>query len=136
MRPSVSSLYQPVELRQDIPPLIIGERANANGSKKFRECLLDDDFQGCLQIGMEQEQNGAHVVDLCAAYAGRDETADMVELVKLFSQSVRIPIMIDSTTPACIEACLKLYPGRAIVNSINLEDGGTYLRRVCALLKK
>jgi len=134
--PSVSSLYQASELRQDIPPVIIGERTNANGSKKFRELLLADDYPGCLQIALGQEAGGAHLIDLCAAYAGRDETADMTELVTLFSRSVKIPVVIDSTTPDCIEACLKLYPGRCIVNSINLEDGGTYMRRVCALLKK
>jgi 5-methyltetrahydrofolate--homocysteine methyltransferase len=136
MKPSVASLYQAVELAQDIRPLVIGERTNANGSRQFRERLLADDYQGCLTIGIEQETSGAHVLDVCAAYAGRDELKDMVELVRLFAGSVRIPIMIDSTTPAVIEACLKLYPGRCIVNSINLEDGGVNLRKVCALVKK
>ena len=133
--PAVTSLYQAVDLRQEIAPLLIGEKTNANGSKKFRERLLADDYQGCLQIGLEQEANGAHVLDLCAAYAGRDETRDMLELVRLFAQSIKIPLMIDSTTPETIEACLKRYPGRCLVNSINLEDGGVYLRRVCGLLK-
>jgi 5-methyltetrahydrofolate--homocysteine methyltransferase len=136
VKPSLSSLYQAVELRQPIPPLIIGERTNANGSKLFRERLLADDFQGCLQIGLEQEANGAQVLDLCAAYAGRDEVRDMTELVGRFARSVKIPLMIDSTTPEVVEACLKLYPGRCIVNSINLEDGGRTARRVCGLLKK
>ena len=136
MKPSLSSLYQAVELRQQIPPLLIGERTNANGSKLFRERLLENDFQGCLQIGLAQEANGAQVLDLCAAYAGRDEMRDMVELVTLFARSVKIPLMIDSTTPEVIEACLKLYPGRCIVNSINLEDGGRTARRVCGLLKR
>ena len=136
MKPSLSSLYQAVELRQPIPPLVIGERTNANGSKLFRERLLEDDFQGCLQIGLAQEANGAQVLDLCAAYAGRDERSDMVRLVELFARSVKVPLMIDSTSPEVIEACLKLYPGRCIVNSVNLEDGGRTLRRVCALLKR
>ena len=135
MKPSLSSLYQSVELRQQIPPLLVGERTNANGSKLFRERLLEDDYQGCLQIGLAQEASGAQVLDLCAAYAGRDEMRDMVELVKLFARSVKLPLMIDSTTPEVIEACLKLYPGRCIVNSVNLEDGGRTLRRVCGLLK-
>jgi 5-methyltetrahydrofolate--homocysteine methyltransferase len=133
--PTVTSLYQAIELRQEIPPLLIGEKTNANGSKKFRERLLADDYAGCLQIGTEQEAGGAHVLDLCAAYAGRDETLDMLELVRLFAPSIKIPLMIDSTTPDCIEACLKRYPGRCIVNSINLEDGGVTLRRVCRLVK-
>ncbi len=136
MKPSVASLYQAVEIAQDIPPLLIGERSNTNGSKKFRECLLADDFDGCLRIGLEQETQGAQVLDLCSAYAGRDETADLTQLVKLYAESVKIPIMIDSTTPDCIEACLKLYPGRCIINSINLEDGGKTLDRVCRLAKK
>ncbi len=136
MKPSVASLYQAVELAQEIPPLLIGERSNTNGSKKFRECLLADDFDGCLRIGLDQEAKGAQVLDLCAAYAGRDETADLTRLVKLYAESVKVPLMIDSTTPACIEACLKLYPGRCIINSINLEDGGRTLDTVCRLAKK
>jgi len=136
MKASVSSLYQAVEIAQEIPPLLIGERSNTNGSKKFRDCLLADDFDGCLRIGLEQEAKGAQVLDLCAAYAGRDETADLTRLVRLYAQSVKIPLMLDSTTPTCIEACLKLYPGRCIINSINLEDGGKTLAKVCRLAKK
>jgi len=136
MKPSASSLYQAVEIAQEIPPLIIGERSNTNGSKKFREALLADDFDTCLRIGLDQEANGAQLLDLCAAYAGRDEIADLTRLVRLYAGSVKIPIVIDSTTPDCIEACLKIYPGRAIVNSINLEDGGRTLERVCRLAKK
>lgn len=136
MKPSLSSLYQAIEITQETPPLLIGERSNPNGSKKFRECLLADDFEGCLRIGLDQEAKGAQVLDLCAAYAGRDETADLVRLVKLYAESVKVPIMIDSTSPACIEECLKLYPGRCVINSINLEDGGKTLEQVCRLAKK
>ena len=136
MKASVSSLYQAVELQQEIPPLIIGERANANGSKKFRELLLADDYQACLRIAQEQEAKGAQVIDLCTAYAGRDEITDMTTMVQLCASSLKAPLMIDSTTPECIEACLKLYPGRAIINSVNLEDGGTNLRRVCRAAKE
>ena len=73
MKAQVASLYQAVDLQQEIPPLIIGERANSNGSKKFRELLLADDFQACLRIAADQESRGAQVIDLCTAYAGRDE---------------------------------------------------------------
>ena len=132
----LSSLYQAQVIRQEIPPLIIGERTNANGSRLFRDKLLANDYAGCLQIGMAQEANGAHVLDLCAAFAGRDETQDMAALVPLLASSIKIPLMIDSTTPECIEECLKLYPGRGIVNSVNLEDGGKTLRRVASLLKR
>jgi 5-methyltetrahydrofolate--homocysteine methyltransferase len=136
VKPSAASLYQAVELVQDLGPLVVGERSNTNGSKKFREYLLADDFDACLAMGLEQEAAGAHMLDLCAAYAGRDEKADMVKLVRLYAESVKIPIMIDSTTPDVIEDCLRLYPGRAVVNSINLEDGGINIRKVCPMLKK
>lgn len=136
MRGDLASLYQAIELKQEIPPLIIGERANPNGSRKFREFLLADDFNGCLQIGLEQEAQGAQVIDLCAAYAGRDEKSDLPQLVRKFSRSLKAGLMIDSTDPDCIEASLKLYPGRCIINSINLEDGGANLDRVCRLARR
>ncbi|OQW97017.1 MAG: 5-methyltetrahydrofolate--homocysteine methyltransferase [Verrucomicrobia bacterium A1] len=136
MKPSVSSLYQAVEIEQDPKPLLIGERCNANGSKAFRERLLADDYEGCLRIAVEQETGGAHLLDLCTAYAGRDEKTDLLALVPMLARSVRMPLVIDSTTPDCIEACLRIYPGRCIVNSINLEDGGKNLNRICPLLKK
>ncbi len=136
MKPSLSSLYQAVELEQDPRPLLIGERCNANGSKRFRELLLADDFEGCVKVALEQQDAGAHVLDICTAYAGRDEKADLTKLVSMLAGSVRLPLVIDSTTPDCIEACLALYPGRCIINSINLEDGGDYLDRICPLLKK
>lgn len=136
MKPTLSSLYQAVEIQQDPPPLLIGERCNANGSKRFRDCLLDEDYDACLKIALEQQESGAHVLDLCTAYAGRDEKKDLVALVKLFSGSVRLPLVIDSTTPDCIETCLRMYPGRCIINSINLEDGGTTLNRICPLIKR
>ncbi len=132
----LSSLYQSVDITQDIPPLIVGERTNPTGSKKFRELLLADDFDGCLQVAVEQERIGAHVLDLSAAWAGRNEEEDLVKLVKLFSQTLRIPLMIDSTSPVCIEKALKSYPGRPVINSINLEDGGDNLHKVCGLAKK
>ncbi len=136
MKPSVASLYQAVEIGQEIPPLLIGERSNPNGSKKFRECLLAEDFEGCLRIGLEQEAKGAQMLDLCAAYAGRDELADLTKLVRLYAESVKIPIVIDSTSPEVVEACLRIYPGRAIINSIHLEDGGKTLERVCLAARK
>ncbi len=136
MKPSIASLYQAVQLIQEIPPLIVGERANPNGSKKFREYLLADDYDGCLSMALEQEERGAHVIDLCVAYAGRDEKEDLIKLVKRFSASVRAGLMLDSTTPECIEECLMIYPGRMIINSINLEDGGKNLNRICAMAKK
>jgi len=136
MKPSVSSLYQAVELRQEIPPLLLGERCNPNGSKAFREALLAEDWDACLAIALAQEGRGAQVIDLSVAYAGRDEQSDMCRLVKLLAGSCKAPLMLDSTSPDTIAAALPLYPGRAIINSINLEDGGKNLDRICRLAKK
>lgn len=136
MKAQVASLYQAVDLQQEIPPLLIGERCNPNGSKAFREALLADDWDACLKIALDQEARGAQVIDLCVAYTGRDERRDMTILTKKFAASCRAPLMFDSTSPDTLEAVLPLYPGRAIINSINLEDGGTNLDRVCRLTKK
>lgn len=136
MKASVASLYQAVELNQDIPPLLIGERCNPNGSKAFREALLAEDWDVCLKLALDQEARGAQVLDLCVAYAGRDELSDLAHLVKLFAGSCKAPLMLDSTSPECLAAVLPLYPGRAIINSINLEDGGANLDKICRLAKK
>jgi 5-methyltetrahydrofolate--homocysteine methyltransferase len=135
-KPSISSVYQAVEIAQDIPPLLIGERANANGSRRFREALLADDYQAALKIGLEQQDDGAHAADLCTAYAGRDEKADMSAMIKLFAESVRLPVVIDSTIPDVVEAALRIHPGRCLINSINLEDGGRNLEKLCRLARK
>ncbi len=136
MKPSVSSLYQAVELIQPIPPLLMGERCNTNGSKKFREMLLADDFDGCLQVALDQEAKGAQVLDICTAYAGRNEKEDLKRFFGMLISSVKVPLMIDSTQADSIAEILKIYPGRCIINSINLEDGGTNLHKVCTLAKK
>lgn len=135
-KPSMSSVYQAVEIAQDIPPLLVGERANANGSKRFREALLADDYQGALKIGLEQQNDGAHAADLCTAYAGRDEKADMAAMIRLFAESVRLPVVIDSTIPDVVEVALRTHPGRCIINSINMEDGGRNLEKLCRLARK
>ncbi|MBU0947057.1 MAG: dihydropteroate synthase [Proteobacteria bacterium] len=132
----VASLYQAVDIRQQPAPLIIGERSNPTGSKRFRELLLADDFEGCLQIGLDQERQGAHMIDLNAAWAGRDEESDLVRLVQMYGRTLKAPLMIDSTSPAVIAKALAAYPGRPIVNSINLEDGGKTLDEICRLVKK
>ncbi len=132
----VASLYQAVDIKQTPAPLIIGERSNPTGSKKFRELLIAGDFEGCLQVGIDQERIGAHVVDLNAAWAGRNEEADLVRLVQMYGKTLKAPLMIDSTSPAAIAKALAAYPGRPIVNSINLEDGGKNLDTICELVKK
>jgi 5-methyltetrahydrofolate--homocysteine methyltransferase len=136
MKKSVASLYQAVELSQDIPPLLIGERCNPNGSKAFREALLAEDWDACLKVALDQEARGAQLLDICVAYAGRDEKSDMLQMVKLCAGSCKAPLVIDSTSPETIEEALPLYPGRAIINSINLEDGGKNLDRICRAAKK
>lgn len=132
----VASLYQAIDIQQQPAPLIIGERSNPTGSKKFRELLIADDYEGCLQVGLDQERLGAHVVDLSAAWAGRDEEHDLVKLVQMYGKTLKAPLMIDSTSPAVIAKALASYPGRPIVNSINLEDGGENLDTICRSVKK
>ncbi|MCF8055104.1 MAG: dihydropteroate synthase [Desulfocapsa sp.] len=132
----VASLYQAVDIKQQPAPLIIGERSNPTGSKKFRDLLIADDYEGCLQIGIDQERLGAHVVDLSAAWAGRDEEKDLVRLVQMYGRTLKAPLMIDSTSAQVIGKALAAYPGRAIVNSINLEDGGKTLDEICSLVKR
>jgi 5-methyltetrahydrofolate--homocysteine methyltransferase len=132
----IASLYQAVDIKQTPAPLIIGERSNPTGSKKFRELLIADDFEGCLQVGVDQERIGAHVVDLNAAWAGRNEEEDLVRLIQMYGKTLKAPLMIDSTSPQAIAQALAAYPGRPIVNSINLEDGGENLDTICKLVKK
>ena len=134
--PSVSSLYQSVPIRQENAILAVGERTNANGSKKFRELLVKGDVDGMVQMGREQVKQGSHLLDVCTAYVGRDEVADMVKLLKRFVTDVTAPLVIDSTEVPVLEASLKLAGGKCVINSINLEDGEERLDRVCRLAKR
>ena len=121
--PAVASIYTTVQLDIDNPPLIVGERTNTNGSKKFKELLQKDDLDGMVSMAREQEREGAHILDVCTAYVGRDEKADMQAFVKRLNTELQIPMMLDSTEFPVLEASLQLTAGKAIVNSINLEDG-------------
>ncbi len=134
--PGVASLYRFQELRQEPPPFFVGERANTNGSRQFREYLLAENWDGMVEVGKNQVQSGAHAVDLCVAYAGRDEVADIIRMVPQFALQVPLPLVIDSTNPAAIEAALKRYGGRAVINSINLEEGEARTRQVCGLARR
>ncbi len=136
LEPSVSSLYQAVTLRQDAAVLAIGERTNANGSKKFRELLAAGDVDGMVQMAREQVKHGSHLLDVCTAYVGRDEIADMTAVIKRFATDVTVPLVIDSTEVPVIEAALKLVGGKCVINSINLEDGEERLDRVCRLARR
>ncbi len=120
---AVSSLYAEVPLRQDTSYLSIGERTNANGSKAFREAMLAGNWADCLDIAKGQSRGGAHLLDLCVDYVGRDGTADMAELAFRIGTGVSLPIMLDSTEPAVLQAGLELLGGRCAINSVNFEDG-------------
>jgi 5-methyltetrahydrofolate--homocysteine methyltransferase len=121
--PAASSLYQSAPFRQDQSFLIVGERTNANGSKQCREYLLADDYDGIVGMAREQAREGAHVLDVCVDYVGRDGVRDVDEVVRRFVTQCTLPLVIDSTEPAVIETALKRIGGRAIINSVNLEDG-------------
>ena len=124
-------------LRQDPPPLLVGERVNSQGSRKVKRLLLADDYEGILDVAKEQVESGAHVLDVCVALTERaDEAEQMSRIVKLLSMSVEAPIMIDSTEASVIEAALEHIPGRAIINSINMENGRERIDKVVPLAKK
>ncbi len=121
--PSLASLYQPVPLRQENAYLSIGERCNANGSKLFRERQEKGDWDGCVEMAREQVKEGSNALDLCTAFVGRNEIADMTEAVTRMRGAVTAPLVMDSTELPVLEAALKLYGGKAVLNSINFEDG-------------
>lgn len=135
-QPSVSSLYSSQAMNVNPGPLIVGERTNANGSKKFKELLQKEDYDAMVQIGKEMQKEGAHVLDVCVAYVGRNEVKDMKEFVSRLNTQVQLPLMIDSTEAPVIEAALQLAAGKCIVNSINLEDGEERIDKVIPLCKK
>ncbi|MFJ8658410.1 methionine synthase [Streptomyces sp. NPDC093795] len=118
-----SSLYSHVPFRQDTAYLAIGERTNANGSKKFREAMLDGRWDDCVEMARDQIREGAHLLDLCVDYVGRDGVADMAELAGRFATSSTLPIVLDSTEVPVLRAGLEKLGGRAVVNSVNYEDG-------------
>ncbi|MET9732368.1 methionine synthase [Streptomyces sp. NPDC006458] len=118
-----ASLYQTVPFRQDTSYLAIGERTNANGSKKFREAMLEARWDDCVEMAREQIREGAHLLDLCVDYVGRDGVADMEELAGRFATASTLPIVLDSTEVDVIEAGLQKLGGRAVINSVNYEDG-------------
>jgi 5-methyltetrahydrofolate--homocysteine methyltransferase len=134
--PSVASLFQQVELRQDNAIFAIGERCNANGSKKFREAQEKEDWDACVDMAKEQVREGSHTLDICTAFVGRDEVRDMTEVVTRLRGSVTAPLVIDSTELIVLEAALKLYGGKAILNSINFEDGEEPAMKRMTLAKK
>ncbi|MFD6531116.1 methionine synthase [Streptomyces sp. NPDC060184] len=121
--PGAASLYQTVPFRQDTSYLAIGERTNANGSKKFREAMLEARWDDCVEMARDQIREGAHMLDLCVDYVGRDGVADMAELAGRFATASTLPIVLDSTEVPVLRAGLEKLGGRAVLNSVNYEDG-------------
>ncbi|MFJ6127614.1 methionine synthase [Streptomyces griseoviridis] len=121
--PGAASLYQSVPFRQDTSYLAIGERTNANGSRKFREAMLEARWDDCVEMARDQIREGAHMLDLCVDYVGRDGVADMAELAGRFATASTLPLVLDSTEVPVLRAGLEKLGGRAVINSVNYEDG-------------
>jgi 5-methyltetrahydrofolate--homocysteine methyltransferase len=132
----VASLQSSQELLVDNKPLLVGERTNTNGSKKFKQLLEKDDWHGLVEMAQEQEREGVHLLDVCVDYVGRDGVRDMQEVIKRYNAVLSKPIMVDSTETPVVEAALKRISGKAVVNSINLEDGRKTLDPKTRLAKK
>ena len=133
---ALASLFNTTTLMQQPAPLLVGERSNSTGSKAFRELLLAEDYEGTLSVAQQQVRAGAHVLDVSVGFAGRDETKDMYETIKLYAQKIALPLMPDSTQVAALETALKLIGGKPIINSVNLEDGIEKFDIICQLAKK
>jgi 5-methyltetrahydrofolate--homocysteine methyltransferase len=135
--PSISSALKAVDLRQDPRPLIIGERINTQGSRKAKELVLANNFDGLTDLARNQVEDGAHCLDVCVATTERsDEKEFMVKLVKRLSLEIEAPLVIDSTDPKVTEAAIRQIPGRPIINSINLEGNGERFHQLAPLMVK
>ncbi|HSE79984.1 MAG TPA: methionine synthase [Alphaproteobacteria bacterium] len=134
--PSIASLYGQVPLRQENAYLSIGERCNANGSRQWRRLQEQGDWEGCIDMGREQVREGSHALDVCTAFVGRDEQKEMNEVVARMRGAVTAPLVIDSTELNVLEAALKLYGGKPVINSINFEDGEAPAEKRLQLAKR
>jgi 5-methyltetrahydrofolate--homocysteine methyltransferase len=135
-KPQVSSLYTAEDIRQDLSYLIVAERTNTNGSRQFKRLLQEENWDGLVSMARDEVREGSHMLDVCVDFVGRDGVRDMHEVVKRYVQSIRAPLMLDSTNPAVMEAGLKLAGGRCILNSMNLEEGEEKLGQICQLAKR
>src|SRR3954471_1088934 len=137
--PGCSSIYSHVPFEQELAYLAIGERTNANGSRKFRDAMLEGDWDSCVQMATEQVKEGAHVLDVCVDYVGRDGAIDMDEIAGRFATRASLPLVFDSTEPQVLEAGLRHHGGKALLNSANLEEGedeGKRMDRVFRLARE
>jgi len=132
--PGAASLYSFVPFAQDQSFLVVGERTNANGSKRFREAMLEGDFDTTTEMARDQVREGAHMIDVCVDYTGADGVADMSEVISRLATQATVPIMVDSTEPEVIRTALEWLGGRAVLNSVNLEDGDAPGTRLDAFL--
>jgi len=133
---AVSSLFQSQPVRVNPAPFIIGERGNATGSKAFKNALLDEDFESMVAIVNQQEREGAHAADISVSAVGRNEKDDMIRFIRHLNTECRLPLLIDTTDADVMEAALKLYAGRSIINSVNLEKGEDHFLRIAGLCSK
>jgi len=137
--PGCSSIYSHVPFHQELAYLAVGERTNANGSRKFKEAMLESDWDTCVAMAREQVKEGAHVLDVCVDYVGRDGTIDMDDIAGRFATQASLPLVFDSTEPQVLEAGLQHHGGKAILNSANLEEGegdGKRMDRVFRLARE
>ncbi|MFI5380416.1 MAG: homocysteine S-methyltransferase family protein [Tepidisphaerales bacterium] len=136
VRPQISSLISAQDVRQDKSYLIVAERTNTNGSRQFKRLLQADDWDGLVSMARDEVRDGSHMLDVCVDFVGRDGVRDMHEVVRRFTNSLDVPLMLDSTNPAVMEAGLKLAGGRCVLNSMNLEEGEEKLAHICRMAKK
>jgi len=139
VEPSAASLYSAVPFVPDAGVLMVGERTNTNGSKAFRDALLAADWEKVVDIGREAVREGANMIDLCVDYVGRDGAVDMRDAASRLATASTLPIVLDSTEPPVIEAGLECLGGRAVINSVNFEDGvepDSRFRRVMPIIKE
>ena len=135
--PRISSALNAVDLRQVPPPLIIGERLNTQGSRRAKTLVLNDDFDGLLELAREQVADGAHCLDVCVATTERSDERDfMLNLVKRLSLEIAVPLVVDSTDPEVIRAAVQQIPGRPVINSINLEGDGTRFAELAPVMAR
>jgi 5-methyltetrahydrofolate--homocysteine methyltransferase len=135
-RPQVTSLFAAEDVRQDNSYLIIAERTNSNGSRQFKRHLQAGDWDALVSMARDEVRDGSHMLDVCVDFVGRDGVADMQEVIRRFATSLHVPIMLDSTNPAVMEAGLRLAGGRCVLNSVNLEDGEERVAHICGLARQ
>ena len=135
-RAYIASLFNSVSIKQEPAPLMIGERSNATGSKIFRELMIAGDMDGMLDVGIKQVKSGSHAIDVNAAWAGRDEIEDITKIISAYVKQISLPLVIDAIKPDVIEAALKVYGGKTIINSANMEQGEEKFDAICSLAKR